>query len=173
MGADRCARRDLTFFEYCIHFTTMKSRGYDKGIRFECTGCGRCCKTHGDGDEYAFVFLSDVDVARISAHLGMAQVDFLNKYCTTDEFGEVHLAKLTGDCSFLEDGNRCIVYPVRPMQCKTWPFWTENMSKEIWEGAVMACCPGIGQGRRYSKEEIEAICRERDEWYSDVVPLKK
>ena len=151
----------------------MSPRFYDKGIRFECTGCGDCCKTHGDGDEYAFVFLSDVDVSRIAEHLGMTRVDFLNTYCATDEYGDIHLAKLTGDCAFLEDGNRCVVYPVRPKQCRTWPFWTENMSRETWEGPVTACCPGIGKGRLYSKEEIERICDERDAWYSNAIPLKK
>ena len=151
----------------------MKSTFYDNGIRFECVGCGDCCKTHGDGDEYAFVFLSDVDVARIAERLGMTQVDFLNEYCATDENGDIHLAKLTGDCAFLEDGNRCVVYEVRPMQCRTWPFWTENMTEEIWEGPVTACCPGIGQGRRYSRAEIEAVCRERDEWYSGVVSIRE
>ena len=149
---------------------------FEKGIRFECTGCGECCKTHGDEDEYAFVYLSDRDVARISAHLGLSKVAFLNKYCSTDEGGDTHLAGLVGDCAFLEEGTRCIVYPVRPMQCRTWPFWTENLSKEIWEGPVTACCPGIGRGRRYTKTEILSICRERDEWYAGddgkVVPIR-
>ena len=32
---------------------------FDDGLRFNCKGCGACCKTHG---EYAYVFLSDWDV---------------------------------------------------------------------------------------------------------------
>ena len=155
----------------------MKHCFYEEGLHFECTGCGDCCKTHGDGDEYAYVYLGDRDVREIAAHLGMALVDFLNAYCTTDDAGDVHLAKLQGDCSFLEDGNRCIVYPVRPMQCRTWPFWTENMKKKTWEGPVTACCPGIGRGRLYTKTEILEICRARDDWYAvgdaDLLPFRK
>jgi Fe-S-cluster containining protein len=139
---------------------------FDDGICFECTGCGDCCKTHGDGDEYAYVYLSRKDVARIASYLEITEVTFLNAHCTTDECGAVHLAELQGDCAFLRDGNRCIVYPVRPMQCRTWPFWSENMKRTVWEGPVSACCPGIGQGRRYTKAEILKICRDRDEWYA-------
>jgi uncharacterized protein len=146
---------------------------YEDGIRFECIACGECCVTHGDEAEYAFVFLSDRDVAQIADCLGMAPIDFLNAYCATDDAGDIHLAKLTGDCAFLEDGNRCRIYPVRPMQCRTWPFWTENMEEAVWFGPVTDCCPGIGQGRLYTKEEIQDICRTRDEWYSGVVPMKK
>jgi uncharacterized protein len=147
---------------------------YEQGIRFECTSCGDCCKTHGDGDEYAFVYLSSKDVSRISEHLKMSKIGFLNTYCTTDSSGDIHLAKLTGDCAFLEDGSRCIVYPVRPMQCKTWPFWTENMVEETWNGPVTECCPGIGRGRLYSKNDIDILCRDRNVWYAEeVIPFVK
>ena len=150
---------------------------YENGIQFECRECGDCCKTHGDEDDYAYVYLSRTDISRIAAHLNLTEVNLLNTYCTTDERGAVHLAKLHGDCSFLKDGNRCIVYPCRPMQCKTWPFWTENMEQAIWEGPVTACCPGIGQGRSYSKTEIRQICKERDAWYAaddaEVIFAKK
>lgn len=139
-----------------------RKRWYDNGLCFECKACGECCRTHG---EYAFVYLSDVDVSRISAYLNMTRLDFLNAYCASDADGDVYLAELKGDCSFLEKGNLCRIYPVRPKQCDTWPFWKENLKKSIWEGPVAACCPGIGRGRRYSKEEIEALAEERADWY--------
>jgi uncharacterized protein len=65
----------------------------------------------------------------------------------------------------LENENHCRIYPVRPKQCDTWPFWKENLKKSVWEGSVAACCPGIGRGRRYLKEEIEALAEERADWY--------
>lgn len=137
-------------------------RWYEDGIEFECISCGDCCKTHG---EYAFVYLSEVDLDRISLFLKMTRIDFLNAYCAADSEGDVHFAKLQGDCSFLENGNRCQIYPVRPKQCDTWPFWRENLKKTVWEGPVSACCPGIGRGRLYSREEIDDIADERRDWY--------
>ena len=33
----------------------------------------------------------------------------------------------------------CTVYPVRPLQCRTWPFWPENLSsKQSWDHAASA-----------------------------------
>ena len=61
------------------------------------------------------------------------------------------------DCVFWDNG--CTIYPVRPTQCRTYPFWPENVeSKEEWE-AEDERCPGIGKGRRYSREEIDTLGR--------------
>jgi Fe-S-cluster containining protein len=38
----------------------------------------------------------------------------------------------TRDCIFLReaDGQRkCAIYPVRPSQCRTWPFWPSNLAR--------------------------------------------
>jgi Fe-S-cluster containining protein len=137
---------------------------FENGLQFECISCGDCCKTHG---EYAFVYLSAEDVNRISAYLNMPRIDFLNTFCAVDADGDIHLKDLSGDCSFLEFGNCCRVYPVRPKQCETWPFWSENLKKTTWEGPVCACCPGIGHGRLYTKQDIERIAKDRDRWYRE------
>ncbi|MBM3198930.1 MAG: YkgJ family cysteine cluster protein, partial [Chlamydiae bacterium] len=43
------------------------------------------------------------------------------------------------DCIFLKD-KRCTIYPVRPKQCKTFPWWTENLSSpKAWEEAAKSC----------------------------------
>ena len=51
------------------------------------------------------------------------------------------------DCVFLkenEDGKRtCSIYPVRPTQCRTWPFWSSNMkNRRGWEMGAKTC-PGM------------------------------
>jgi Fe-S-cluster containining protein len=143
-----------------------KNRWYEKGIRFECEGCGDCCRTHGS---YAYVFLTDRDVDAISKHLETPRVDFLNAYCATDSEGCIYLRKTTGDCDFLKEDGGCRIYEVRPKQCKAWPFWTESMDEEIWKGPVTACCPGIGKGRLFGADEIDEICKKRDEWYENEV----
>jgi Fe-S-cluster containining protein len=61
-----------------------------------------------------------------------------------------------GDCIFWDKQAGCTVYPARPVQCRTWPFWPENVkSPDAWEH-VCQVCPGSGHGRVYSVEEILA-----------------
>lgn len=132
------------------------------GLRFECEGCSECCRTHG---EYSFVYLATKNVDAISEFLGMKRIDFLNKHCQNDTYGQVHLNMMTGDCNFLDKDGRCEIYPVRPKQCDAWPFWTENLNPETWNGPVKDCCPGIGKGRLWSAEEIAKIAKDRDDWY--------
>lgn len=134
---------------------------YEKGLRFECTGCGNCCRNHG---EYAFVYLAEADIVAIAAHLGLERGVFLERYCQTED-GWVSLRMDRPACPFLSADNRCGIYPVRPKQCAAWPFWHENLERATWEGPVKACCPGIGQGPLRSAAEIERIARENEEWY--------
>jgi Fe-S-cluster containining protein len=48
------------------------------------------------------------------------------------------------------------VYPVRPRQCRTWPFWESNLrSPETW-AETCRVCPGSGTGRLYQIEEIHS-----------------
>lgn len=62
-----------------------------------------------------------------------------------------------GDCTFLDpQTRRCRVYPARPRQCRTWPFWNSNLvSPEAWADAAKTC-PGIGCGDVFDLEQIEA-----------------
>ena len=63
----------------------------------------------------------------MALHLGLRTSDFTRQYC--DKTGGVyHLKTLDqSDCMFLKN-KRCEVYPSRPTQCRTWPFWPENMN---------------------------------------------
>jgi len=64
------------------------------------------------------------------------------------------IEKPGGDCIFWDKQAGCTVYPARPVQCQTWPFWPENVeSPEVWE-QVCQVCPGSGKGRVFSAEEI-------------------
>ena len=134
---------------------------YHKGLRFECQGSGRCCRNHG---EYTHVYLMDPDVEAIAAHLGLPEAAFRDSYCEEDE-GWTVLRMDRPARPFLDAERRCRIYPVRPKQCATWPFWEENLVPERWHGPVVECCPGIGQGRLWSAEEIERLAAETEDWY--------
>lgn len=136
---------------------------YHKGLRFECTQCGNCCTSHG---EYAYVYLAAADQRALAEHLGLAEPDFLARYCA-EEDGHVLLRMDQPECPFLTEERRCSVYAARPKQCRTWPFWEENLVEQKWHGPVAAICPGLGQGPLYSAAEVERQARETEEWYEE------
>lgn len=135
---------------------------YESGLRFGCTRCGNCCRNHGD---YTYVYLAEADVSAIAQHLGLAPAAFLERYCR-EEGGWVSLRMDEPACPFLEAGNTCAIYPVRPKQCATWPFWKENLSRAAW-AEIAKDCPGIGKGELHPRAEVERVARETAEWYGD------
>ncbi len=126
---------------------------YRDGLSFRCTQCGNCC-TGAPG----YVWLTRDEIDGIAA--------FLNR----KELGPEHLRRVgskysltedrrTGDCCFLKrlpDGKRvCGIYPVRPLQCRTWPFWDDNLeSPDTWADAATGC-PGMNKGPRHTFVQIE------------------
>ena len=90
----------------------------------------------------------------MAKHLGLATHVFTRKYCDQTQ-GHYHLKEVKAPCRFLKD-KACTVYEGRPSQCRTWPFWPENMEAKTWTLDIQKNCPGVGKGRLYSKAEIEA-----------------
>lgn len=135
---------------------------YHKGLRFQCTQCGNCCRNHGD---YQYVYLIEREIRAIAAHLGLSRAAFLERYCEKEPGCHVSLRMDRPACPFLGEDSRCAIYPVRPKQCATWPFWEENLKRATWEGPVKDCCPGIDAGPLTPAAEAERIARETEEWY--------
>ncbi len=127
------------------------------GVRFECQGSGKCCTSRGS---YGYVYLSLSDRRRLAAHLGLRTGTFTRRHCEKTE-GLFHLKGPERDCRFLEE-RRCQVYQARPMQCRAWPFWSENLDPEIWRREVAPFCAGVGQGAVHAPEIIEALARGSD-----------
>ncbi len=128
---------------------------FKSGIRFECQGTGKCCMSRG---AYGYVYFSLADRRRMAAHLGIPTATFTRRYCTQTH-GSFHLTDPKKDCVFLE-GKRCSAYEGRPSQCRTWPFWPENMNARTWNSEVAPFCAGVGKGRLYSPEEIVKTLKE-------------
>jgi Fe-S-cluster containining protein len=139
----------------------MPKSFYEKGIRFQCQGSGKCCVSHG---QFGFVYVTLQDRKRFAEHLGMSTREFTKKYCEkTDGFFHLKDSKdLNGDCLFLKN-QRCSVYEARPTQCRTWPFWPEVMNAKTWKMEVQSFCPGVGKGPVWKAAEIEALLRVQSE----------
>ncbi|MGA7802927.1 MAG: YkgJ family cysteine cluster protein, partial [Gammaproteobacteria bacterium] len=112
-------------------------------LHFECTQCGRCCIA---GPDY-HVFLRPAEAERIREHLGLSRSWFRRRYLRRLPEGELVAASDSqGRCVFLGNDGRCRVYAARPVQCRTYPFWSEVVrSRSAWE-AEGRRCEGIGRG---------------------------
>ncbi len=135
-----------------------KTLWWEKGIRFECQGSGKCCVTHG---QYGYVYMSLADRRRMARVLGLRTSTFTRRYCALTE-ERWHLKDPDKDCPFLS-GKRCRAYRGRPMQCRTWPFWPEAMNARTWTRDIKAFCPGVGKGRLFSAAEIRRRLEQHDE----------
>ncbi len=71
---------------------------------------------------------------------------------------------IAGDGCPLLRGNDCSVHPVKPMQCRTFPFWAELLDdRESWQ-AAKRYCPGMddADGQLYSPSEIRKRAKQAD-----------
>ena len=157
------------------------------GLTFTCTQCGDCC-TGGPG----YVWISEEEIGRLAEFLKISTNEVLAKYCRRygDRISlkERRMPNGNYDCVFLTEtpatgsgksrelkaGEKvphkrrgCSIYPVRPLQCRTWPFWDGNLAdKDAWEFASKKC-PGMDRGSRtFTREQIEALRDARD-WPED------
>ena len=143
-----------------------KNPWYAGGLHFECMQCGQCCS----GPEEGYIWIKKQEVEFLANFLKITPGQTQQKYLQRVGLRRTIIEQpTTNDCIFLRetDGQRgCTIYPVRPNQCRTWPFWSDNLSSaNAWNKAAQKC-PGINRGRFYSFEEIEAI-KAKKKWWPD------
>ena len=106
-----------------------------------CEACGgKCCR-----GESGYIWAKYQEIIDMAAYLEMTVEDFAVQYLrkvkhryslTEKQLGEEDYA-----CIFFDETKeRCGIYPVRPSQCRTFPFWEQfkQNEKEVREE-----CPGI------------------------------
>lgn len=76
----------------------------------------------------------------ISKYLDLSPEKFTAKYVRMIDKKMALLEHPTNyDCVFLKD-KKCQIYQERPIQCRTFPWWQQNLrSKEDWERAAVYC----------------------------------
>jgi uncharacterized protein len=122
---------------------------FDPGLRFACQRCGQCC-TGAPGT----IFVGPDEIGPMADRLGMAVEPFIATYLYPFKSSYSIAEDPQGNCLFFDQG--CTLYTVRPLQCRTFPFWLSLLrSKKRWL-EMQHQCPGIGQGRLYSRQEILA-----------------
>ena len=143
-----------------------RDKWYSCGLHFECSQCGECCSGPGEG----VIWVSRREIEFIADYLNIPESEFREKYL--EKIGSrttIIEEPVSRDCIFLmktDSGVKCAIYPVRPTQCRSWPFWSSNLrSPAAWNRAASGC-GGINTGPLHPIEEIEKK-RTQKKWWTD------
>jgi Fe-S-cluster containining protein len=111
--------------------------GFNPDACRRCTG--KCC--HGESGR---IWADQQEILQISTFLKINPIDYIQRYLNRIENRYSIKERFTQDdfeCVFFDGSkNICSIYPVRPFQCRKYPFWEHfrlNMEQAIRE------CPGI------------------------------
>ncbi len=151
-----------------------KELWYAAGLHFECQQCGNCCS----GPDEGYIWITKPEIKLLADFLKITIEKLREKFLKRIGFRTTIIEQpVNKDCIFLQkiNGNRfdksfdgepfrtveplttgkgCVVYSVRPSQCRTWPFWAGNLKNpDTWNEAAQKC-PGINRGKFYSAEQI-------------------
>ena len=142
--------------------TARKTLWYAEGLCFSCTQCGNCCS---GAPGYVWVDLDEV--VQIADFLDIPVDRFTSQHVRRVHMRLSLLELPDGDCEFLErheDGRTtCAIHPVRPLQCRTWPFWKSNLSSAKEWKATGKSCPGLNTGQHHPLPVIQKALKQNDE----------
>ncbi|MFP4392606.1 MAG: YkgJ family cysteine cluster protein [Desulfohalobiaceae bacterium] len=125
------------------------------GLYFACQNCGTCCT-----GESGTIYVSSQELEPIASFLGLKLEELIQRHLYPFQDSYSILEDEQGSCHFYSRKQGCLIYPVRPWQCKSYPFWFRNLrSKKSWM-RVSYECPGIGLGRLYTLEEIVSYAQQ-------------
>ncbi len=111
---------------------------YKDGLAFQCTQCGQCCT-----GQPGYVWVTEEEMDAMAKVLNISLDLFKRKYIRQldNRYALTERKALNNDydCVFLKD-KKCQVYQARPIQCRTYPWWNENLnSKQSWDLAAKEC----------------------------------
>jgi len=149
MARPKCAAWLLASAIACLGFASaLQAPWYlTSGVRFECTGCSKCCKVKGD------VWATNNEMGAMAKLLGVSMADFRRDYQARAQTppGWGLLKADGGPCVFLDGEGKCSIYGARPLQCRAYPFWPEVAgSREAWEAEAVLPDSVKGPGPRWS-----------------------
>ena len=103
-----------------------------------CSSCnGACCR-----GESGYIWLSKDEIVSIASYLQLDVHDFLQDYCKKEGYRyTLKELKQTGEyfCIFFEETQGCSIYPVRPKQCREYPFWDRYKDKNSIQEVCQEC----------------------------------
>jgi len=105
-----------------------------------CSACqARCCT-----GESGYIHVNSREIEDISKFIGMGIEDFTQTYLFKNGYKYSIKERKFGDsyeCAFYNrETNGCSIYEVRPIQCRTFPFW-DYFKNRVDE--LKLECPGV------------------------------
>jgi|YelNatPaOPRAMG01_1025707.scaffolds.fasta_scaffold125103_2 Fe-S-cluster containining protein len=135
---------------------------YPENVSFACNGCGLCC---GDtAHKTRHILLLESEAEAISAQTCRPIEDFAEEISGTAPYVYQMKKPKEGKCIFLEN-NRCIIYELRPLICRFYPFelkFDQDRGRYVFSYTLE--CPTINKGKALAKkdfEELFALAEER------------
>jgi len=121
--------------------TLMNEVGYDYSFDPNaCESCGGNCCTGESG----YIYLNQNEMTAIAEHLELPLAVFKEEYLLKNGYKFSIKERIIGDshdCAFFDrEIKGCGIYPVRPTQCRTFPFWPYFKTHK---DELEAECPGI------------------------------
>jgi Fe-S-cluster containining protein len=105
----------------------------------DCLTCANCCRTTSP-------IFRDVDIERISKHVGMRVAEFTDKYLHLDE--ERDWVLNSSPCAFLDlDDNKCSIYDFRPKACREYPHTDRKNMTQVMNLTFRntLVCPAVAE----------------------------
>jgi len=128
-----------------------KTLWYQDGLHFGCRQCGRCCI-----GEPGYVWVTEEEIAAMAERLGLSPARFSANFVRNVGKRKTIVELYNGDCAFFDrEIMGCKLYEVRPTQCRTWPFWNQNIDTPNSWKRTAKFCPGCNKGDLHPLEEIE------------------
>lgn len=140
--------------------TNKHQAWYHKGLKFSCTECGKCCRGAAG---YVWISLEEIQEQAHFLHLPLEEFVFryVRKIGNRYSLREVKIGS-EYHCVFLDD-KTCTLYSKRPMQCRTFPWWPQNIkTAEAWEN-LSTSCEGVNRNGAPSISAL-TIDKERDSY---------
>lgn len=124
---------------------------YEAGLAFTCQECGCCCT-----GEPGYIWVSSDEILRLADRMEMDFETFEDRFVKKVGRRKSLIELPNGDCIFFDRFHRrCQIYSQRPIQCRTWPFWSSNLAtQEDWENTSRSC-KGCNRGEIVPLEEIQ------------------
>ena len=120
----------------------VKKEGYDYGFTpSACASCGGACCIGESG----YIWIKYPEIEKMAEFLELTIEEFATMYLKKVKHRysliEKRLDEENYACIFFDETiNQCSVYSVRPLQCRTFPFW-ETFKGNLTE--LKKECPGI------------------------------
>ncbi|CAH0999719.1 hypothetical protein LEM8419_01019 [Neolewinella maritima] len=104
----------------------------------DCLSCANCCKTTSP-------IFRDIDIDRLSRHLGIRPGELVEQYLHLDAEGDYVLN--VAPCPFLGPDNYCSVYAARPRACREYPHTDRKNMLQILPLTLRntLVCPAVAQ----------------------------